>query len=59
MKRADLLKENDAGMGIAHCGECGERFTGQARAEVVIKATGQVKIVHADSCFDEKTMEIA
>ncbi len=67
LPKKDLLKESDAGMGIAHCGVCGERFHGEDRAEVVLTANlkkrgmkkGRVMIIHADTCFDSRYMEIA
>jgi hypothetical protein len=56
LRKKDL---DTSGEGVAHCGVCGERFMGQDRAEIVIKKTGERKIVHADTCYNPRTMEVA
>lgn len=56
------LADDFDGDGFAHCMECGERFKGEDKAEVTLKADpseyGRHLIIHA-SCFNEEKHEIA
>lgn len=55
------MKVLDDDYGPPRCQECGERFMGEARAEVVMRDVDpeERKVVHAGTCYDEERMVLA